>query len=228
MLDRSTFDGSRSWLAQWIRSRLLWQVRHYLLFVTERVFPSMSLDSIEAEAESFADVQSNSGDPELAWNRGLDHFLSMSDIRQSLINLTAVGLSHLFEQQLRHFLEHAHLVGPEQRVFYNDYKNRLSEVGFPVEDAESWACIQELRHAANVVKHAEGDSAERLRKIRRDLYSHPQSVGTPIWDEFGFFEPEAGKPMTGDGIYIEEDDLRVWAKAIESLWENMADRLVDS
>uniref|UniRef100_UPI0025F33DD7 hypothetical protein n=1 Tax=Thiohalocapsa sp. TaxID=2497641 RepID=UPI0025F33DD7 len=81
----------------------------------------------------------------------------MSDVRQSLINLTAVGLSHLFEQQLRHFLEQAHLVDAGERIDYNEYKKRMTEVGFPIEDAESWACIQELRHAANVVKHAEGN-----------------------------------------------------------------------
>lgn len=43
-----------------------------------------------------------------------------------------------------------------------------------MESLNCWHKIKELRLVVNVLKHAEGDSAERLRKMRPNLFEWPQ------------------------------------------------------
>jgi hypothetical protein len=46
-------------------------------------------------------------------------------------------------------------------------------LGLDLSSLPSWPVIDELRLVANVVKHGEGDSAEKLRETRPELFVYP-------------------------------------------------------
>jgi hypothetical protein len=87
--------------------------------------------------------------------------------------------------------------------------------------------LQELELVANVAKHAEGQSAERLRQLRPELFLHPPSRTEPSLQWLSDYTRPVNQPLTGEGFFIEPDDLRAYFDAAESFWEFVLDHLTE-
>jgi hypothetical protein len=87
--------------------------------------------------------------------------------------METAALYHLVEQQVCYLCRLA-FYGP-QGVPLNPGTSisLLRALDVDVTTFTSWLRIDELRHLANCVKHAEGNSCEQLRKIRPDLFEKP-------------------------------------------------------
>ena len=107
---QNALDGSRHWWSQQIRVTYPIQASYYLFALKERILPAF--DNLEADAEKHGNrhyqwLRTNRQDETAAQKASAEaefYYSSMNDVRQSLINLYAIGLSHLFEQQIYHFV----------------------------------------------------------------------------------------------------------------------------
>ena len=204
--------------------------------IANRVLPTFT--QIESEAEAVAEREwerlcglpaseySDMGDlAERAQEAGIDYYQSLEAVRQSLINITATAMYHMFEQQIL-FFHRKQLLQPTEKdsnrsVSLEEFKSRLTSKGICIEKLSIWPKVNELRVVANVVKHAEGASARELRSLRPDLFDHPAIRKHPLF-KFRRDRPPVYLPLAGEDIYITIDDLHVYGSALISFWEEFA------
>ncbi len=149
---------------------------------------------------------------ERAEEEGINFYLTVRSVRQGLINLFAVALYGLFLQHLM-VLHRRELLGIHEENDKKLYRadeawERLHESGIDVEKFRSYRKVGELRLVANTVKHAEGPSAEKLRKIRPDLFILPSRT--------------LFKPLLGEDFLVRPEDITSYADAIAEFWEELA------
>lgn len=193
---------------------------------------SQEADQIEkAEWERLGQYATEYTDPsdlaERAFQKGLEFYLTMSDMVQGIRNMFAAGLYHLFEQQLLLF-HRQELLGFKEE---NDPKLfKVTEAARRLEDDHgvcvgrfrSWPKVEELRLLANTVKHAGGPSCEALKGWRPDLFRHPdvREFGMPFLPALDVFQPLSGKD-----IYVTDDDFDQYVVAAKGFWAELADAL---
>lgn len=173
---------------------------------------------IDPEYYDSADAAEN------AFEKGLEYYQWMNDMLQGIINLFSAGLYHLFEQQLLLFHRKVLLGIVEDKniklLNLKEAKTRLSQNGIIVEEFDSWPQIDELRLLANVVKHADGTSAGKLRTKRPDLFHKSK----------GLFAMEPVKapiftPMTGESLYVPLSQFMNYAQSVKAFWSEMCTSL---
>ena len=196
-----------------------------------RVLPSFG--QVDSEAESVAEEEYNRlgsllGDEDAdmadaadrAQEAGLAYYEAMTAVEQTVLNVTVVALHHLFEQQLLSFHRRQVLHRAEEDdanlINLHEMRTRLKSGGVHIETLPSWPKVDELRVVANAVKHAEGDSAERLRMLRPDLLVHPVLRDE---DSLGRHYPHSiYLPLGGEDIYITVNDIQDYKSAVTAFW----------
>ncbi len=231
--------GSGPFWADFARTVWIPQLQVLRETVIERALPAFSDIQGEAEAKSearwdslMASATSPELDPadvaELAELAGVDHYLTRRAARQSLVNLFSVALHHLLEQQLLTLLRKELLDKGDENNFSQLKREvvvqALATSGVDIESYDSWACIEELRYLANVVKHAAGGSAEMLAARRPDLFTHP------LLREANHFEdtpaPERVlSPLSGEEVFVSDEDLEGYFKCVLQFWNELASDL---
>lgn len=135
-------------------------------------------------------------------------YSTMSDMSQAILNLFAVGLFHLLEQELANLcIDGAFTVDPPldsklERVaawYSRHFQLDLSTLS-------SWPNIDELRLVANVAKHAEGSSARQLRESRPTLFQNP--VLRKVDSEAALRPWPVEGPLFGEGLYVTAEVLQ--------------------
>jgi hypothetical protein len=148
---------------------------------------------------------------ELAEAEGQKFYERMAPLHQSMLNLFAAGLYHLVEQQLADLCHDASFtVAPPDdsnlvRAVADWYR---SHFGLDLRTLPAWSMIDELRLVANVVKHAEGNSAEQLRQRRTELFEHPVMRGRDLGTSHAARPVE--HPLMGEDLYVTEGDLAAY------------------
>jgi hypothetical protein len=214
------------------------QIRAFERAVIERLMPAF--EGIEEEAEQLAndeydrlgrlpgDENVDMGDlAESAQDAGLAHYQEITAVRQSLLNLCATALFHLFEQQLLTY-HRRHLLHPSEE---NDPKlfnrtmilERFQHGGVIVEHLPSWRGICELEALANTVKHGAGRSSNILRDLRPGLLVFPLFRGQP--GLLGRPLPDVHMPLAGDDVFVTEADFGGFANIVVAFWSELADAI---
>jgi hypothetical protein len=212
------------------------QIRLMVEALQDRLLPTLKESDISHEAEGVADhtwqelgslpgrEDVDMGDlADFAHEAGAAHYMTLRGIRHGLINMFAAGLHHIFEQQFVQFHRRELLDAFENRhpdlFTFIEGKRRLLLHGINVEDFRAWRKLSELRLVANTVKHAEGDSAKRLRECRPDLFSSPDlkamgidgiATNTPIF-----------MPLVGEDLFVLEGDIDSYRDAILDFWKEL-------
>ena len=157
-----------------------------------------TFDDVEADAAR-AFGRADGDDPEG------DNFVATVNVRQGVLNLLAVFLWHLFETQrerLRaHSIEH--------------------EFESPCDPDRTG--LDELRLAANAIKHGDGRAAKALLGLRPDLFQTPHwtsSDGEPK-SPSALRRPRSLVPLAGEGIYVSPDDLASWLEDVVAYWNEI-------
>lgn len=161
-----------------------------------------------------SDVLDMADAAEVARDEGIERYEALTDIRQAILNALTVALYHLIEQQLLLFLRR-HVLHPREE---NDPKlwsmstliDRMRSAGIDLTTLTHWDTLQELRLAANTIKHADGKSADELHALRPELFVEPtlRSTTTPR----PYQRRRVYAPMAGDDLFISRDDLRAFAE----------------
>lgn len=210
----------------------------YIDFIVSRVMPTF--DTIESEADAVAKREyerlgsswsedEDMGDcAEQAYEAGIDYYQSLDAVRQSLINITATALYHMFEQQVLLF-HRKHVLNREEEnairlLNMEEFKKRLVSSGIDIEKLSAWAKVDELKVVANVIKHAEGHAADKLRRLRPDLFTLTATEEDTFWNS-RILRRDVYSPLTGEDIYITIDDLRAYSNALVSFWQEFANAI---
>ena len=182
------------------------------------------LESLPADPDSWTDM----GDlAELATEHGMAYYETMAAVRQSVVNLLAVGLHHLFEQQQHLFFRRGLAVGETRRFTTCELDKRLRKCEVDSRRFECAAKVEELRVAANAIKHGAGNSADKLAEVRPDLLRDPV-IGERQWAKV---EADSRRttptsapisPLAGADIHVSERDLAEWRNAVVSYWRELA------
>ena len=184
------------------------------------------LGSMPADPDSSIDM----GDlVDWATDPGIEYYETMSGVRQGVLNLLAVGVHHLFEQQQLSFLRQGLAKGGDGSFQSSELERRLSEHGVDCRRFRCTAKVYELRMTANTIKHGAGKSADKLAELRPDLFKHPvlSQLGWRTDDEAGSgraAERAASviAPLAGDDVYVSERDLIEWCAAVIAYWEELS------
>lgn len=179
-----------------------------------------TLERLEATANEYSD---GADIAEAAFDAGLEHYALITGARQTVINALAVALSHLFEQQ-RHLLTLRTLVDsePNSRQREKNFSEFLATHGIDRTMFIHQAKLEELDLVANVAKHAEGQSAERLRTLRPELLVPPSIRGdSTLASPVG----PINRTLMGEDLYVQPDHLRDYFDAVESFWKCVLGRL---
>jgi hypothetical protein len=215
-------------------------IRAFRRGMSEKVIPAFA--SLDQEAKELAEAEyerlgSMPADDEFfdmsdaadwAQNAGIDYYQTMSDVRQGIVNVLAIGLHHLFEQQQNYFVEREPPPQGEQRVSFD---KRLIAYGI---DSGAFPCavkLRELRAAANALKHASSEANATLLKLRSDLFVNPdlRRLNTDEEDLLHLARTLAPwsdrSPIAGEHIYVQESDLAAWCDAVIEYWETVAETL---
>ena len=153
---------------------------------------------------------------------------TMFGVRQGVLNLLAVGLHHLFEQQQLFFLRRGLSSRREKELLdvkypLKEFKKRLAECGVKCQSFSCDGKLHELRMAANAIKHAKGKSGNWLAKHRPDIFSpegdDAESSPAAVSAQYSLYTP-----LAGDGLYVSERDLSEWCDAAIAFWDELSRR----
>ena len=202
--------------------------------LADRLLPQFS--NLNNETERFAEEEykrlgSLPGDPEIdmadiaeqATDLAVSWYLSMTAVRQSIINLFAIGLRHLFEQQVFDFVSHAHISNAVNADFHRDIGS-LTVDGIDVKQFQSWSRLEELRLVCNTVKHAEGGSARELKALRPEFFQSPGESALSILTGPG----PVRQPMAGEDVFLAVEDIHTYCEAARHFWNELAEKLEES
>ena len=166
---------------------------------------------------------------DLAMEYGIQYYETMSGIRQGVLNLLAVGLHHLFEQQQLAFLRQGPARGEEPALRVSELERRLAWEGIDCRVFRSAGKLYELRKAANAVKHGAGPAAKDLAALRPDLFKDPLlgKYGLGTARTASLRASELGEVLAGEGLYVSERDLSDWCSAVIDYWNELAAKLDD-
>ena len=186
---------------------------------TEKEWERLNQECIDPDGDS-SDIA------EWAENVGINYYLNMLNMQQSLNNMFAMTLYHIFEQHMMEFhrrevLEHQQR--NDNRNFKQKiFKDALKAIGINIESFSSWKVIEELRHLANTVKHADGNSSEKLYELNKDLFNCDFIKNS---DDFSFLcntKPSVYKPLTGDDLYVRIPDIQRYCDALKLFWVQLS------
>ena len=228
-VNRMAVQGS--YISWRIRQAVLPFVRVYGQWVEERIIPLVSQLTAMADAvekKAYDELMSQpvgedySGDgseeAEYAFDAGLSFYQNITAMYQGTLNLFAAGLFHVIEQQLADITRDGaiDIKGPDTKLenvigWYKQHFH-VDLMHYP-----SWSLIDEVRLVANTTKHAEGQSATKLRSIHAELFQNPLlrkvDPHTPV------FHMPVNLPLGGDGLYVTGDDFRRYHTAALELFD---------
>jgi hypothetical protein len=154
---------------------------------------------------------------EMAEAAGSDYLLHQIALRQGIVNLFAVGLYHLFEQQIA-FIYKLNVAPLEKRVNLRRFLDAAESWGIDPTKFASWHEIDELGNVANCVKHGEGPACERLRENWPALLGNAAHIDSAV---VGLQMLGVSQPLFGENLYLPEQDLLRHGSAIKEFWKEL-------
>lgn len=225
------------YIASRIRSSAIPYVRAYGEWVVRDVMTAFA--DLERRAEDEASAEFNrilskppgedwDGDmsvyAETAEEKGQAFYDTMLALRQTTLNLFAVGLFHLMEQHLADLCRDGAFLVKAPRDTKLEVVVCWFRRHFEVDltSLVAWPTMDELRHLANTVKHAEGTSARQLRRRRLELFQHPVlrqfATDSPDPTEAA---PKLRLPLAGDDLYVTDEVFQEYSQACNQFLAEM-------
>lgn len=216
------FDGD--WASEWVQADGIERIRFYDRLVRDRLLRVVGDPSEEAEkarSEYWDERMSEVADPEnadpadfvdAALDRAIETYEMLSAVQQSVLNLCVAGLFHLFEQtctSLGRAWMRKECESVDEWVHWLRVQLSLDPTHEPF-----WSVVRELRLVTNVIKHGEGSSAKKLRKINPAIFDLP---GVADLRDTGYQLPVVA-PLSGGDLYATESDYSRYCDGVLSFW----------
>lgn len=165
---------------------------------------------------------------EKAFEIGIEHYSYLKLGKYHLTTTWHATLYQLWEQQLRLFLfrEKSHVLKINFKTFcaknFDEIKKEFQFHNVAIESFTRWPKINELRLLCNVIKHGDGDSSERLRKLNSALFRKEPAL----------FEKEKDidymdtykTTLSKETLNINQMTLQQYKEALLSFWDEIPER----
>ncbi len=160
--------------------------------------------------------------------QAIDRYIELTSVRQGAINMGAVMLWHLLEQQMIFFLREELLSDTEVKCILSnsncrdrllrrsEFMKRVKVLGFNVEALPTWPKLKELSLVANSVKHAAGNSADRLYKKRPDLFTVPEGLSS--LSSMNSDPSQPAQTAAGEDFCLTVQALEEYFVAVQNFW----------
>lgn len=161
---------------------------------------------------------------EAAHSFGIRLYLVLKGLRQATLNLHTAGLFPLLEQQLADqcrdvtFSEQP----PKDTKLETVTKWYRANFMLDLHTLRSWTVVDELRCAANTVKHGDGRSAQKLHELRPTLFQDAKLTEFEL-ASFTIHTRPVRNPMSGEDLFITEDEFCRYAEAASGFMIEIAD-----
>ncbi|MFY0204856.1 hypothetical protein P3K77_20090 [Bacillus cytotoxicus] len=215
----------------------------YFQTYTDRISPVF--ENIDQEAEEVAknaynQMMMNIGyedcDPgdfaDDAWEFGIDYYQNVALMRYNTKLMWISTMYQFWEQQVRRFLYkemtrsgYKAFNKNQQEIEYKDFCKNIVKIkefflkfNVDVETLPCWEKVNELRLLANVIKHGPGESAEKLLKIRPDIFDS-SCISTNLLDLYQ-------TTLNDVVINISDQDFKMYADALRDFWGELPDRML--
>ena len=224
---------------EYIKDIFIKEIENYSKLINKRILPSfnnLEKEADEIEKHVFEDMSKSCNEfidlsevADVATEAAIDCYITQKDLRHGILNVFAIALYHLFEQQCIFFLRRGLLSVNEQKneklVKLEKFESRLEKYGIKIKDFKSYKKVDELRLVANVAKHAEGISSKKLKSMRPDLFENPDCSSNiyNLKNNISVY-----KPLFGQDLYVSSVDLDSYAKSIKDFWKELSMALVSS
>ncbi|WP_339270606.1 hypothetical protein NYE54_05455 [Paenibacillus sp. FSL K6-1330] len=159
---------------------------------------------------------------EWAQEESVEMYLSLLTMKSNHLLMTISLLYHTWEQQLIRFTinELSHdLTFIKKALEFKEVQTIFRLHGINIPDTISWTKIRELKFLTNTIKHGNGESADKLRKIRPDFFRSDLSG-----DSFDTLELHGAVLLNGHTLRVTEKDLEAYVSAVTSFWDEMPER----
>lgn len=186
-------------------------------------------DEIEQEADEEVELFYNSypsdeyTDPstvaEWALERGIEMYENLITMKSNHLLMTISLLYHSWEQQLIKFTirELRYRINlPQNAMDFRLVQTIFELHGVKILDTRSWTKIKELKLIVNTIKHGDGDSAKKLRKIRPEFFKLEGGMDT--------LELKGAVLLDGYSLQVKEADFYEYLKATRNFWDEMPER----
>jgi hypothetical protein len=190
---------------------------------------------INKEAEKYADElferypATEDTDPasvaEWAQDRAIEKYQTLAIMKSNHLLMTISMLYHLWEQQLIKFTIHElqhYLKFDRKSVSFSDVQLIFRLHGVDILETSSWLKLRELKWLVNTIKHGDGESADKLRKIRPDFFNFPALFGSSI--ETDTLELYGAVLLDEYSLQVSEEDLYTYIEAAKKFWDEMPER----
>lgn len=156
---------------------------------------------------------------------GGERYILLSLMRYRNICMWIACLCQVWEQQIySHILHEAFMDGIEydlkdSKKGFSFCKDIFNLHGQPLDKLKSWKKIRELRLLVNVIKHAEGDSATKLKEIRPDFFEKHLSARTVnLMDRYH-------TSLLDETLEIDKEDFVSYYEALVQFWNELPDEM---
>ncbi|MCJ7789976.1 MAG: hypothetical protein MUP69_07300 [Candidatus Atribacteria bacterium] len=223
---------SQLYLPETTRRYLKSEISDYVEIYSQKLLPVFK--NIESDADKYENdfydnfmsqpAYNGSIDPssiaEEALEIGIEHYSYLKLGKYSLTATWHATLYQVWEQQSRSFLfnEMSHVYNIQFETFcteLSEIKKAFKLHNVDIESFSCWPQIRELSLLCNVIKHGDGDSAKRLRKIKPALFK--QEAGIDYMKTFK-------TTLLEETLNINEMTLQNYREALLSFWDEIPER----
>lgn len=164
---------------------------------------------------------------DLAMEEGIAYEHRLTAMRQAALNMLAMTLYHLFEQQQRYFLDREPHEGPKQPPSQTEkeWDERMAVYGI---NCASFSCarsLTELKEVANAIKHSKGRASRELLEMRPELFTSEAlrrvSSEADLPSQVRVVANIAGAPLAGQYIFVTEEHVGEWCDAVAAYWTTL-------
>jgi hypothetical protein len=192
-------------------------------------FDDLIAEADQIEKEEYSRLSTISGDDcsddseacEQAYFKGVDFYIATDAVRQGIINLMVAGLFHLFEQQagvLARELDRKCELS-SSKYPWKKLKDVLRQMKVDVSLFKSHPLLDEVRLAANVIKHGDGDSSSELRSINPSLF---KEIELP---SIVFHMPL--RPLVGEGLLLSAANFKTYHAGLEAFYQELLESFAE-
>ena len=192
----------------------------------------IQFDNIESEADEYANSWFNDfpatedTDPgtvaEWATEKGIDFYETLSVMKSNHLLMTISMLYHIWEQQLIKFTikELGVRIKFEPKCLdFKDVQKLFILHKVDITKTKAWIVIKELKLLTNTIKHGEGDSAHKLRKMRPDFFKLNLVHGSDSLELY-----DGAVLLNEYSLQVQENDLNKYILATQNFWDEMPER----
>jgi hypothetical protein len=230
---------SQLYVPEITRQHLKGEIQSFVLIYTQKLLPVFG--DIESDAESLANdfydtfmkqpANDDSIDPssiaDQATDLGIENYFFLSMGKYNLTATWHATLYQLWEQQVRLFLfrEISHVKVLQFQSFCTtiaEIKETFACHNVNVHALASWPKVDELRLLCNVIKHGDGDSAKKLRKVNPAIF---KKEATLLGEERHIDSMDTYRTtLLNETLALDQISLAKYKEALLSFWDELPER----